>query len=173
MFPVPISEMRVATLLFTVVMSDQSIESVFVLTARRSDPSDDDALLVFELIEETALVTSDAVASEPESRDAPVRVRVAYVQTSDAASVPAVSVRVALDQISETNEPKVVSDRVPFAHTAVGIVEASEVEAVRTVALVFELIVEIAVAISESVFAFTLAVPEEIAEASDDEALVI
>jgi hypothetical protein len=195
MFPVPISEMRVATLLFTVVMSDQSIESVFVFTARRRAPSDDEALfvfaftlavlaemalasevealLVFEFTEETALVTSDAVASEPVVSEAPVRVRVAYDQTSDAASVPAVRVRVAFDQMSDTNEPKVVSDRVPLAHTAAGIVEASEVEAVRTVALVFELMVEIAVAISESVFAFTLAVPAEIADASEVEALVI
>ncbi len=173
MFPVPISEMRVATLLFTVVMSDQSIESVLVFTARRRAPSDDEALLVFEFTEETALVTSDAVASEPVVSEAPVRVRVAYDQTSDAASVPAVRVRVAFDQMSDTNEPKVVSDRVPLAHTAAGIVEASDVEAVRTVALVFELMVEIAVAISESVFAFTLAVPAEIAEASEVEALVI
>ena len=173
MFPVPISEMRVATLPFTVVISDQSIESVFVFTARRRAPSDDEALLVFAFTEETALVTSDAVASEPEVSEESVRFRVAYDQTSAAASVPAVRVRVALPQMSDTKVPKVVSERVPFAHTAVGIVEASDVEAVRTVALVLLLIVVIAVAISESVFAFTLAVPADIAEASDEEALVI
>jgi hypothetical protein len=127
MFPVPISEMRVATLLFTVVMSDQSIESVFVFTARRRAPSDDEALfvfaftlavlaemalasevealLVFEFTEETALVTSDAVASEPVVSEAPVRVRVALLQ------------------ISETNEPRDVKVREVFDHTDEAIVD--------------------------------------------------
>ena len=50
------------------------------------------------------------------------------------------SVLVPLDQISETKVPKVVSERVALFQTAVGIVRASEDEALRIEELVFELI---------------------------------
>ncbi len=63
------------------------------------------AVGMVEAREVEAVRTSDCVASEPESRDAPVRVRVPYAQTS-ATSVPTeVSVLVALVQ---TDEARVV-----------------------------------------------------------------
>ena len=49
-------------------------------------------------------------------------------------------------QTSDANVPKLESVRVPFAQTAVGMVEAKDVEAVSTVASVCASIVEIAVA---------------------------
>ena len=49
-------------------------------------------------------------------------------------------------QTSDASVPKLESVRVPFAQTAVGIVEAKDVEAVKTVASVCASIVEIAVA---------------------------
>jgi hypothetical protein len=59
--------------------------------------------------DEEAVRTSACVASEPESRDAPVRVRVPYAQTS-ATSVPTeVSVLVALVQ---TDEARVVVETI-------------------------------------------------------------
>ena len=57
---------------------------------------------IAELSDEVAVWTSESVASEPAERPAPVSVRVAELHTS-AASVP-----------------KVVSERVPFAHTSAG-----------------------------------------------------
>lgn len=114
--------------------------------------------------EEVALCTSDNVASDPLESPAPVSVLVPFVHTS-AASVP-----------------KVVSERVPDAHTAAGIpvtevastdrVEPSDVEAVSTCRLVFAFItvasdVE-AVPTMELVFAFTAVWLALIAELSDE-----
>jgi len=132
-------------------------------------------------IEEEAVVTSDCNANEPEVRPAPVRVRVPNDQTSAAVRVPpplepvpanvswrpvvpgVVKVDVATFQTSDARVPKVVSERVPLAQTAVGMVEAKEVEAVRTVEAVYASIVEMAEASWLLVLAFTL-------EASDVEA---
>ena len=118
--------------------------------------------------EEDAVVSSAVVASDPEERPAPVRVRVPFVQTSAA------------------SEPKVVSERVPFAQTLPGIevidvamddrVVPSEVEAVNTVALVFALMTaardEVAVVSPELVLAFTLAVLASTAAPMDEDAVV-
>ena len=109
---------------------------------------------------------------------ASVRFRVAYVQTSEAVSVePDVSVRVPLVQTSATNVPKVERLLVVADQTADGIVERSDVEAVRTVELVLALMVLTALATVAVIFAFTL-VPTEvdavvIAEANEEEALLI
>ena len=88
-------------------------------------------------------------------------VRAEYVQTSEAVSEPVppplvrpemclptepavVSVDVATFQMSVTNVPNVVRDRVPLAHTAVGIVATRDDEAVKTAELVLLLIVVMA-----------------------------
>lgn len=91
-------------------------------------------------------VTFAAVASEPVSSVASERRRVAYDQTSDAVAppLPEVSVRVPFAQTSAAREPKVVKLRVPLDHTPVGIVDANDEDAAKTVASVLELIVEIA-----------------------------
>ena len=69
----------------------------------------------------------------------------AYVQTSEAVMPAAeVSVRVPFVHTSAASEPKVVRDRVADDQTASGIDAANEVEAVNTVAFVFEFIVEMA-----------------------------
>jgi len=86
--------------------------------------------------------------------------------------VPAfVSVDVATFHTSAASVPNDVKVREADDQTARGIVAASDVEAVKTVAFVFALIVEIAEVICEFVFALTLAVPAEIAAANDDDAL--
>ena len=81
MFPVPTSVMRVATLFLTVVISLQLILSVFALTAPTRDASDDEAertvASVFELIVDTAPVTSDCNARVPDDRDPEVKLRIA------------------------------------------------------------------------------------------------
>ena len=115
-------------------------------------------------IDEDAEVTSDCKASAPTSIVPSDKRRVANVQTSEALRpvdncfpiVPAfVRVEVAMFHTSEAREPKVVRVRVPFSQTAVGMVEAREVEAVNTVASVCALIVDIAEVNCESVCAFT------------------
>ena len=107
-----------------------------------------------------AVVTSDCTASDPAERPAPVKVRVPYVQTSDAVrveptvlppktsclpAVPAVmKVEVATFQTSAANVPKVVRERAVVDQTAVGMVAKRDEEAVKTVELVLLLIVVIA-----------------------------
>jgi hypothetical protein len=84
-------------------------------------------------------------ASAPVSSVPSERRRVAYVQTSEAVrEEPLVSVLVPFVQTSAARVPNVVRDLVVADQTAVGIVEASEVEAVKTVELVLLLIVVIA-----------------------------
>ena len=116
--------------------------SVVIAEAR-----DEEALLVLVLIEETAPVTSDCNARVPDESVPAVRVRAPKLQMSEALMpearviclpvVPAtVSVEVATFQTSAAKLPKFVRVRVPAAQTAVGMVDASEVEAVKTVASV-------------------------------------
>jgi len=95
-----------------------------------------------------AFVTSDCTASEPDDRPAPVSVRVPKVHTCEAVRpedplerarpmLPGVvRLEVATFQTADTRVPKVSSERPLTAQTAVGMVEAREVEAVRTVASV-------------------------------------
>ncbi len=105
-------------------------------------------------IEVEAVVRSAKVPREPEVKVASVRLRVAYVQTSEALIPPdEVRVRVPFVHTSAARVPNVVRDLEAEDQTEVGIVARSDVEAVRTVALVFELIVEIAEDICELVFA--------------------
>ncbi len=107
-------------------------------------------LLVMELpttaaSEVEAVVTSDVLAKVPEVRVASVRLRVPYVQTSEAViPAPEVRVRVPFNHTSAASVPKVVRERVATFQTAVGIVARRDDEAVRTVALVLLLIVVIA-----------------------------
>ena len=61
--------------------------------------------------------------------------------------------RVPFVHTSAARLPKVVREREVLPQTAVGMVASNEVEAVRTVALVLALIVEIAEVICELVFA--------------------
>ena len=85
--------------------------------------------------------------------------------------VPAVvRVAVAIFQTSDAKVPNVVRERVPLDQTLSGIVAAREVEAVRTVASVWVLMVEIAVVSWLFVFAFTAAVLLVTARASEVEA---
>ncbi len=114
-----------------------------------------------------AVVTSDWSASEPLESEAPVRVRVPFVQTS-AASVP-----------------KPVRVRVPAAHTLAGMevieeaieerVEPSEVEAVSTVAFVFAFTTAaselVAIPTRVSVFALIAVWLFEMAEPRDEVAV--
>ena len=92
-------------------------------------------------------MTSESVESDPEDSPAPVRVRVPKLQIADGdepifieSCIPVVpglvKVEVATFQTSEASVPKVESERVLLAQTAVGMVEARDVEAVRTVASV-------------------------------------
>jgi len=103
-------------------------------------------------IEVEAVVTFAAVASDPEVRVASVRLRVAKPQTPAAvkpfelvASCRPIEPGVVRDEeatfhTSAASVPNEVSVRVELAQTAVGMVARSEVDAVRTVALVFALI---------------------------------
>ena len=96
-------------------------------------------------------------------------------------AAPPVIVLVPFNQTSAASEPKVVRERVPFAQTAVGIVDAKEVDAVKTVAFVLLLIVVMVDASCEDscefVFPLTEATMEDEAEAMlpliDDVALLI
>ena len=99
-----------------------------------------------------AVVKLESVAKEPESKVPEVRFLVAYDQTSEALiPPPEVSVRVPFVHTSAARVPKVVSDLAVFAHTPVGMVARSDVDAVRTVALVLLLMVETAEEIWELV----------------------
>jgi hypothetical protein len=118
--------------------------------------------LVFALtavmIEDDAATTSDLSDSDPADKVASVRLRVPYVQTSDAVMPDAlVSVRVLFNHTSAASEPKVVSERAPEAQTASGIVDANDVDAERTVAFVLELIVVIAFEMLAASDVFTVA----------------
>jgi len=92
-------------------------------------------------------------------------------------SSPAVSVRVPLFQTSAARVPNVVKERVALDQTLRGIVDANDVEAVSTVALVLVSIVDIAEATCVFVLPFTeLATELEavvIAAARDDDALLV
>ncbi len=110
-------------------------------------PTEVEAFVIADPKDEEAVVISDWSAREPAVKVASVRFLVAYVQTSKAVKVePDVSVRVPLVHTSATNVPKVVRLLVVADQTAAGIVERSEVEAVRTVALVLALMVLTALA---------------------------
>ena len=102
----------------------RTVELVFELTA--VVPA-----VIAEPRDEVAVVRFTSVASDPVSRFASERRRVANVQTSFAVRLVLVRVRVPLSQISATRVPNVVKERVGDAQTAVGIVEARDVEAVR------------------------------------------
>ena len=102
--------------------------------------------LIFAANELDAFVTSDCTASEPELRDAPVRVRVVAFQTSVARVPNVVRERVPADQTavatSVVSVPKEVRVRPLNAQTADGmevIAEARDEEALATVVLVLEL----------------------------------
>ena len=99
---------------------------------------------IAEFREDEADTTSESVASEPEVRVASVMERLANDQTSDAVIKPDERVLVPFDQISETRVPK--DERVldVLDQTASGIVEYKDVEAVKTVDVTFEFIVETA-----------------------------
>lgn len=130
--------------------------------------------LILAASEVEAVVTSDCIASAPTERPAPVRVRDPNVHTCEAVRpvalvaswrpiVPGVvRVDVATFQTSAARVPKLESVLPVDAHTAVGIVEARLVEAVKTVASVWELIVEMAEVNWESVWAFTLVATDPI-----------
>ena len=111
-------------------------------------PSDVEAFVIFVLAvakvapnEVEAVKRFAAVASEPEDNVASLRLRVAYVQTSTAAKAVDVRVLVPFAHTSAASVPNVVKDLDADAHTLIGIVEANDVDAVRTVAVVFALIV--------------------------------
>lgn len=151
---------------------------VFELTeavpAETADAIDDEAVEMSAFV----FVTSDSTAKDPAVKVASVKLRVAYVQTSPAVKEPPlVSVLVPFVQTSAARVPNVVRDRAELFQTAVGIVEAIDVDAVKTVAFVFALIVEIAVATCEFVFVFTVEAIDEdavaIAEARDEDAVLI
>jgi len=89
-----------------------------------------------------AELMSVLVAREPEERPAPVRVRVAEFQTSEAIATPEVSVLLPADHISATSVPKEESVREEYVQIVPGSVAKSEVEAVL---------------IAVSVYAFTFA----------------
>ena len=136
------------TLALTFVASDveaaRTVELVFALTKVTTDV---EAVAMVEARDVEALRTSDCSASDPEEREPAVRVREPNDQMDEAVSpvlpllasvkpapvVPGVvTEEVATFQTSAARVPNVVSDLVPFAQTAVGMVENSEVEAVRS-----------------------------------------
>lgn len=116
--------------------------SVFAFTCAVMD---EDALpttaFVFELTlaatDDDAVEISERVASEPESRPAPVRVRVAAAHTSVATARPEVRLRVPLFHISATKVPNDVSVRPENAQMVPGSDAASDDDAVRMAAFVF------------------------------------
>ncbi len=125
----------------------------------RDAPNDVEAVFVFAFTSATtdddAFCTSDCTASEPESKPAPVRVRVPLPQTSEASVPNEVRVRapdaqtlVGTNEIAEETDeiaaPREVEARLVFAFTSA----TTELEALPTVVLVL---------------LFTLAVPAEIA----------
>jgi hypothetical protein len=133
---------------------------------------------VFALIADCAEVTLAAVARDPAVRVASVRFRVPNVHTCEAVReeppkartfpiVPGVvRVDVATFHTSAARVPNVVSDLVAEVQTLSGIVAASDVDAVSTVAFVLLLIVVIADAIVPAVDA----IPAVMLAASDVEA---
>jgi hypothetical protein len=150
----PSDEEAVSIEAFVLVLTDEITAAVceFVLA------------LITAARDVVAVVTSDSVAREPTVSDPSVRFRVANVQMSEAVISPSLSVDtttsrlstrclptvpapfsvdVATFQTSAARVPNEVRVLVLFDHTAVGIVAKSDDDAVRTVALVFELIVVI------------------------------
>ena len=123
-----------------------------VMLAANEDEAERTALLVLALMLAARLdeaeVTSDWRAKEPTERPAPVKVLEPNDQIWEAVrfELPVerarpiepgvVRVEVATFQTSAARVPKVVSERVAADQTLVGMVEAREVEAVRTVASV-------------------------------------
>ena len=83
-----------------------------------------------------------------------------------------VRVDVATFHTSAARVPKVVRERVPDDQTLRGILDARDVDAVNTVASVWELMVEMAEVSWELVLELTAAFPVEIASARADEALL-
>ena len=142
----PRDEEAFKTFVFVVLM--------FVFAVARVAPSEVEARFVFVLMtparDVDAVFKLANVASVPTESVASVRLRVPNDQTCAAVKLPpppalttwypmvprVVSVEVATFQTSEARVPKVVSERVPDDQTLRGMVEASEVEAVRTVASV-------------------------------------
>ncbi len=174
----------------------------------RDDPRDDEAVLVFALTSATteeeavattvlvllftlavpavtaaasevdAVCTSESVASEPEVKPAPVRVRVAYVQTSAAVSAPPLlMLEIAASMLVASVfpiEPTVVIVEVATCQTALGmplIWDASEVDARLVFAFTRPTIDDDAIATTVLVLLFTLAVPAAMAEAREDVAV--
>jgi hypothetical protein len=131
-----------------------------------------------------AFVTSDWTARVPLLRLAPVSVRAPKLQTCDAVRLPdppllancnpidpaVTMLEVATFQTSEAKVPKVVRDRVADAQTLSGMVAPSEVDAVKTVALVLLLIVVTAPDTWELVLVFTASVPDATTCASEVDA---
>ena len=99
---------------------------------------------IFAARDEDAFVTSDCTAREPDVSPAPVSVRVAADQISEAIATPDVIVRVPAAHTavatSDANVPKLVSVRLVYPQIKDGSDAARDVEAARTVAFVFEFI---------------------------------
>ena len=138
--PSEVDAVSTAEFVFALMFEASDVEAAFVFaftTAATDDEAD---------------CTSERVASDPAVRPAPVSVRVPFVQTSDA------------------SVPKDESVRVPAAQTFIGIdviaeeIEVSDeprdVDAVRTVALVFAFMNAPSEVEAVFVFAFTTAATE-------------
>jgi hypothetical protein len=135
------------------VDADSTVAFVFAFT---EEATEDDAAVIALVIEVEADVTSDWSARVPDESVPAVKVRLAKLHTCVAVKLllfvastfPIVPVPVKVDvatfHTSAARVPNVVRDRVAFAQTANGIVAASEVEAVNTVAFVLLLMVVIA-----------------------------
>ena len=136
------------------ILAEREVEaaSIFASVFAFTTPAiEEEARFVFAFIlatiDEEAVVISDCRAREPESSVASDSLRVANDHTSDAVIPDAVlvdrwrpiepgvvRVDVATFHTAAVRVPKSFNDLVPEnAHTAVGIVEPSDVEAVRTV----------------------------------------
>ena len=176
-FPVPISMISVATLFFIVVISDQSIVSDFAFTASTSVLNEVEALFISERVARepdesvpdvsvlfVKLQISDTVGAVPPPIVDDFTSR--FVTTCDPTDPDVIRVEVATFHTSAAKVPNVVRLRVADAQTFTGIVAASEVEAVSTVALVLLLIVVMAAEICELVLVLT---PASVVP-SDDEA---
>jgi hypothetical protein len=159
--------MAAATCAFVLVLTPPMREPMEVDAVRMDAAVDAVPAEIAEAILVDAVVTLAAVAREPAESVASVRFLVPYDQmdasvrelpprvetaTSRLSTIclPTVPtpfrVEVATFQTSAASVPKDVSVRVPVDQTLVGMVARSEVDAVRTVALVLALMVEMAAA---------------------------
>jgi len=155
-----------AVLVFALIIAASDVDAVSTVASVLLVTSAVPAVMA-EPSDEVAVSTSDNVASEPLLSPAPVRVRVPFVHTS-AASVPKpVRVREPAAQtlagidamelaIEESEEPSEEDAASTVLFVLALMTEAREVDAVRTVA---------------SVLLFTLAVPAEIADPSEEVAV--